>query len=109
MDEHELSFCEKDRTKENTNLPKICSKTLKKYMFMLVDAVEKKITTLALAASPYALIFDGWTEDSTHFVSLSSLFLLKIRHHSLLTSICWHLRHCWTKLHSLQPIIGILF
>lgn len=70
MDEHELSFCEKDHTRENMNLPKICSKTLKKYMFMLVDVVEKKITTLALARSRYALIFDGCTEDFTHFLGL---------------------------------------
>ena len=42
MDEHVLSFCEKDRTRENTNFGKICSKTLKKYMFLLVAAVEKR-------------------------------------------------------------------
>lgn len=40
IDEHELSFCEKDHTRENTNLPKICSKNLKKYMLLMM--LEKK-------------------------------------------------------------------
>jgi hypothetical protein len=68
MDEHELNFCEKPRTRENTSLEKMSSKTLKKIMFQLVSAIEKNITKLAEAVPCFALIFDGWSENNTHFV-----------------------------------------
>jgi hypothetical protein len=42
MDEHELIFCEKILTRCNTRLEPISVKTLKKYLFKVVDAVEKK-------------------------------------------------------------------
>ena len=70
MDELPLIFCEKQLTRTNTNLQHISVKTLKKYIFKLVAAVEKKITVLAEAAPVYSLIFDGWSEDSTHFIGL---------------------------------------
>ena len=47
MDELELSFCEQIRTRGNTNLSKICTKSLKKYMFKLVSAVQNKIKVAA--------------------------------------------------------------
>ncbi len=68
MDELELGFCEKEFTRENSTLEKISAKTLKKYMFRLVAAVEKKITAMAAAASKYALVFDGWTRDGALFI-----------------------------------------
>jgi hypothetical protein len=68
MDEHELNFCEKPRTRENTSLEKMSSKTLKKIMFQLVSAVEKNIMKLAEPVPCFALIFDGWSENNTHFV-----------------------------------------
>ena len=70
MDELELSFCESDRVREFTTLSKISSKTLKKYMMSLSSAVEDKIATMASASPCYALIFDGWTEDSYHFIGI---------------------------------------
>jgi hypothetical protein len=39
-------------------------------MLLLVDAVEKKITTKASVMPCSALIFDGWSEDSVHFIGL---------------------------------------
>ena len=68
MDELELSFCEKPRTRGNARLTKICTKSLKKYMFKVVTSVKKKIVAIAAACPRYALIFDGWTEDNTHFI-----------------------------------------
>lgn len=68
MDELELNFCEKTRTRQNSSLSNIGTKTLKKYLFKLVAAVEKKITTIATASQCYALLFDGWSEDSCHFI-----------------------------------------
>jgi hypothetical protein len=74
MDEHPLTFCEKELTRSNTNLPKISTKTLKKYLLKLVVVVEKQITSLVDTAPAYALIFDGWSEDSTHFIGLFVAF-----------------------------------
>ena len=68
MDELELGFCEQPRTRGNSNLSKICTKSLKKYMFQLVSAVQSKIKAAAAMCQQYALIFDGWTEDNSHFI-----------------------------------------
>ena len=68
MDELELSFCEKARTRGNVHLSKICTKSIKKYMFKLVAAVKNRISIMAAACARYALIFDGRTEDNKHFI-----------------------------------------
>eukprot|EP00731_Ephydatia_muelleri_P013975 Em0007g1285a len=70
MGELELIFCEKDLTRSNTKLKPISVKTLKKYMFKLVEAVEKKVSVKVSTAPSYALVFDGWSENSTHFIGL---------------------------------------
>ena len=70
MDEHELKFCEKKVTRLNTRLTNITSKTLKKYMFRLVGAVEQKISEIGKASTQYALVLDEWTEDSTHYIGI---------------------------------------
>jgi hAT family C-terminal dimerisation region len=70
MDEHELIFCEKPLTRCNAKLEPISVKTLKKYLFKVVEAVEKKITVRASVAVSYALVFDGWSEASRHFIGL---------------------------------------
>ena len=68
MDVHELTFCEKDLTRSNTKLDPISVKTLKKYLFKVVKAVERKVSAKAMFASSYALVFDGWSEASKHFM-----------------------------------------
>ena len=70
MDEHKFLFCEKELTQKNSNLKPISVTTLKKYLFKVVEAVEKKITVKVATAPLFALLFDGWTENSTHFVGL---------------------------------------
>jgi hypothetical protein len=71
MDEHELIFCEKILTQCNTRLEPNSVKTLKKYLFKVVEAVEKKVSVRASAAAvSYALVFDGWSEASRHFIGL---------------------------------------
>ena len=70
MDEHEFLFCEKELTQKNSNLKPISVKTLKKYLFKVVEVVEKKISVKVATVPLFALLFDGWTEDSTHFVGL---------------------------------------
>ena len=49
-------------------------KTLKKYTFKLVEVVEKKITVKVATATTFALVFDGWSEDSTHFIGLFIIY-----------------------------------
>ena len=79
MDEHELSFCEKDLTRGNANLDPISVKTLKKYLFKLVTVVEKKISAKAMAlATSYALVFDGWSEASKHFIGMYIVYPAKV-------------------------------
>jgi hypothetical protein len=78
MDEHELAFCEKDLTRGNANLETISVKTLKKYLLKVVKAVEKKISATAMAlATSYALVFDGWSEGSKHFIGMYIVFPAK--------------------------------
>jgi hAT family C-terminal dimerisation region len=78
MDEHELAFCEKDLTRGNANLEPISVKTLKKYLFKVVNAVEKKISAKAMAlATSYALVFDGWSEASKHFIGMYIVYPAK--------------------------------
>ncbi|KAI2512776.1 hypothetical protein MHU86_1564 [Fragilaria crotonensis] len=69
MDEHELAFCEKDLTRGNSKLDPISVKTLKKYLFKVVKAVEKKVSAKAMFATCFALVFDGWSEASRHFIA----------------------------------------
>lgn len=69
-EELDLIFCEKQLTRKNTTLAQISKKTLKKYMFRLVRAVEKIITTTVNETLKFALVFDGWSGDETHFTGL---------------------------------------
>jgi hypothetical protein len=61
MDVHKV--CEKDLTQGNTKLDPISVETLKRYLFKVVKAVERKVPAKAMFASPYALVFDGWSES----------------------------------------------
>lgn len=69
-DELELNFCERKLTRNNTTLAQISKKTLKKFMFRLVRAMEKLITTAVNETSKFALVFDGWSGDDSHFTAL---------------------------------------
>ena len=78
MDEHKLAFCEKDLTQGNANLEAVSVKTLKNYLFKVVKAVEKKIFATAMAlATLYALVFDGWSEATKHFINMYIVFPAK--------------------------------
>jgi hypothetical protein len=65
--ELELSFVDDSLNRSNIALSDTDSRTLKKYMFRLMKAVEEKISRLA-AGSKYALVFDGWSENGRHFI-----------------------------------------
>jgi hypothetical protein len=59
MDEHKYLFCEKELIKKHSNLKPISVTTLKKYLFKVVEAVEKKITVKVTTTPLFALLFDG--------------------------------------------------
>ena len=61
-----FSTVEKEMTRKYTNLTPICVNTFMKYMNGVVKAVENKIK--AELPDKFALVFDGWTTNSTHFV-----------------------------------------
>ena len=76
MDELELSFCEQERTRRYTSLNKTCTKTIKKYMFKLRLAVKQRVRDMVSECHCFALIYDGWTEDNTHFIGMCLPFII---------------------------------
>ena len=63
-----FNFCEDEITRKNVNLKPISVETLKKYMELLWMEVELKIKEIL--QEKFAIIFDGWSEDSTHFLGI---------------------------------------
>ena len=55
------------------NLKTISVETLLKYMDFLVVEVEDSI--MENLPRRFALAFDGWSEDSTHFIGIFALFI----------------------------------
>ncbi|ETV72065.1 hypothetical protein H257_12857 [Aphanomyces astaci] len=69
MNEHEFTFVESQLTRKNSTLKPISVKTIKRYCFKLVKAVERRVSS-AMAGRPYSIVFDGWSNDSTHFLGM---------------------------------------
>lgn len=63
-----FSFISDHLTRKYTSLEPLCVNTLKKYMEIVVRHVEMKIAKAL--PERFAIIFDGWSENSTHFVAL---------------------------------------
>ena len=62
-----FTFVEKEMTRKYSNLEDISYKTLMKYMHALTKKVEGKIKDEI--PDRFALIFDGWTKNSTHYTT----------------------------------------
>ncbi|RLO07788.1 hypothetical protein DYB28_011588 [Aphanomyces astaci] len=69
MDEHEFTFVESQLKRKNSTLKPISVKTIKRYYFMMVKAVKRRVSS-AMAGRPYSIVFDGWSNDSTHFLGI---------------------------------------
>ena len=67
-----LEFVEDPSTREFTALEPITVNTLKKYLERVTKAVETKIENEL--PEKFALIIDGWTKNSTHFVGVFASF-----------------------------------
>jgi hypothetical protein len=68
MENREFSFTEKQLTRKYSNLEPICTETLMKYMTILSNEVKSKIKEEL--PEKFGLIFDAWTEGSTHYVAI---------------------------------------
>jgi len=67
-----FSFCESERTRENTKLKPIATNTLKKYMFETVEAIEKRIKEEL--PPRFAIVIDGWSEGTRHYYGVFAAF-----------------------------------
>ena len=56
----------------NNNRKGVINETLMKYMELLVLQVENRIKDDL--PEKFAIIFDGWSEDSTHFIGIFAVF-----------------------------------
>jgi hypothetical protein len=68
-----FSFCEKQSTKKYAKLKSISVETVQKYMELLVVEVEHRIKKEI--PDKFAIVFDGWSEDSTHFIGIFVSYL----------------------------------
>lgn len=69
-----FNFCEKDSTRKYSKLTSISVETVMKYMELLVVEVEDRIRKEL--PEKFAIVFDGWSEDSTHFLGIFASFAL---------------------------------
>ena len=74
-----FSFVESSLTRKYSSLDKISVHTLEKYMHLVSDRVEKEIAKEL--PDIFALVVDGWTEASSHFVMQMIERYMKIKDH----------------------------
>ncbi len=68
-----LNFCEKESSRKYSKLKPVSVETVKKYMELLVGEVENCIRQEL--PNIFAIVFDGWSEDSTHLIGMFSSFI----------------------------------
>ncbi|KAE9046065.1 hypothetical protein PR002_g1893 [Phytophthora rubi] len=69
MEHHELSFCEKKRTRKYTSLHPITRVQLRHYLDATEPAVQARIRQ-RLAGKPFGFLIDAWTGAGTHFAAI---------------------------------------
>ena len=67
-----LAYVEKSVIRRNIKTDPISRHTLMKYMNLLTESVERKIAKLL--PSHFAIVFDGWTNSSTHYLCVFASF-----------------------------------
>jgi hypothetical protein len=63
-----LSFVEWEETRAYSKMKSTTAVTLKRRMYSVMQLVVAKIKKLAAEAPGYAVIYDGWSDGSTHYV-----------------------------------------
>ena len=72
MELRPFSFVESEYVKKNVKLEAISKNTLQKYMHLLTKKVEQEI--IKAMPEKIALIVDGWTSGSTHYLGVMASF-----------------------------------
>ncbi len=67
-----FSILENPAFRNSVRLEAVSYKNFVKYMQLLTSCVEQKIESLL--PSKIALVFDGWTSNSTHYIALHATF-----------------------------------
>ena len=67
-----FAFVENELTRKYSSVEKITVTTLEKYMHLLTKKVEKVIARDL--PDKFALITDGWTSGSTHFLGVVACY-----------------------------------
>lgn len=76
-----FSVFENSKISKHIRYDPISLKTLKKYMSSLTKKVDSNIARIL--RDTFALIFDGWTNEDTHFVAIFEFFFVRFRMDSL--------------------------
>jgi hypothetical protein len=74
-----FAFCENTNTRQFTKLEPISVKTLKLHMEQFARLVENKIRKML--PPQFAIVFDGWTDCSTHYLAIFAVFPDKAHEH----------------------------
>ena len=67
-----ISFCDNTMTRAYSSLAPICTNTFMKYLLRMTAFVERKIGRCL--PEQFALVFDGWSCGSTHYVVVFATF-----------------------------------
>jgi hypothetical protein len=67
-----FNFVEDNYTRKNVKLDSICTNTLKKYMKLLTEEVENRVTERL--PQNFGIVFDGWSQGSEHYIALFACF-----------------------------------
>lgn len=73
MRSHPLCEVDSPLTISLLNMKPLSSKTLRKYILSLVPLVENEIKTML--SKTFAIMFDGWTDNSIHYVAVFACYL----------------------------------
>ena len=65
-----LTFVDCPFVRSQSKLRSVCSKTVRKHIFALVEVVRETIKN-KLSTSKFVVMFDGWTEGTEHYIGLN--------------------------------------
>lgn len=68
-----VSFVDCPYTRDVTRLKNISSRTLRSYILALLSVVKETIQ--AELPSKFPLVFDGWSEGSTHYIGVAAAYI----------------------------------
>ena len=68
-----FSFCERPNTKKFSNLKPISMDTLKKYIKLTTEKVEKKVADNL--PNQFGIIIDGWKEGTTYYIAVFASYM----------------------------------